>query len=278
MNGKFRIYTCNEEEGGITMGENFQTLHLFMDEKHAHLQFHRPESMNAMDEQMLKEINQALSIIEDSGVPMVFISGAGRAFSAGGDIKTMLQSDHNEGFSYIMGLIEEMTVRLSQLPAVTVSVIHGAAAGLGLSFALASDVVYAHEEVKVAMNFINIGLIPDGGGHYFMAQRLGEVKAKQVIWEGKTYKAAEAEKMGLIDGTFQQSVEEKIELVKETLSKRPLKAMIATKKVLKAANESTLKQTLQLEAAFQEEMRMSADHREGIQAFLEKRKPEFSGK
>lgn len=260
------------------MGENFQTIHLSMDEKCAHLQFNRPESMNAMNEDMLKELNQALTMIESSRVPLVFISGSGRAFSAGGDIKTMLQPDHAASFSDIMGLIEQMTLRLYHMPAVTVSLIHGAAAGLGLSFALASDFVYAHEEAKVAMNFINIGLIPDGGGHFFLAKRLGEMKAKQVIWEGKTHLATEALQIGMVDGIFNEPVEERMEKVKHLLTQRPLKAMIASKKILHELNESSLHKSLQLEATFQAEMRQSEDHKEGIQAFLEKRRPMFSGK
>ncbi|WP_243291471.1 enoyl-CoA hydratase [Bacillus sp. FJAT-47783] len=260
------------------MGETFRTVNLLLQESYAHLQLNRPDSLNALDEEMLTDLSKALSIVESAKVPLLFISGAGRAFSAGGDIKTMLQSSNNDRFKEIMEKIEHITLSLYRLPAVTVSLVHGAAAGLGLSLALASDYVYAHNDAKIAMNFINIGLIPDGGGHFHMAKRLGEGKAKQIIWEGKTHAATTALELGIIDDVFEERVEDKLEKEKERLLNKPLKAMVASKEIFVQMNEPSLQQSLRLEAHFQGEMRQTSDHQEGIRAFLEKRRPTFSGK
>lgn len=163
------------------------------------LELNRPDSLNAMNEQMLKELLEALRQIEQSDALIVLIRGKGRGFSAGGDIKTMLSADDPERFPEIMNTIQEVIMSLYSMPKIVVSVVHGPAAGLGLSFALASDYVIATKEARLAMNFIGIGLIPDGGGHFLLAKRVGQVKAKHIIWEGKLMNAEEAYELGIVD-------------------------------------------------------------------------------
>jgi len=260
------------------MGETFKTIQFSLNEHYAHLSFNRPDSLNALNEEMLREFGKALTIIETAKVPVLFLSGEGRAFSSGGDIKSMLQLNDEEAFHNVMKMIEKVSHTLYKLPAITVSLIHGASAGLGLSLALASDYVLAQKGSKIAMNFIKIGLIPDGGGHVYLEKRLGEFKAKQLIWEGRTYSAEEAISIGLIDDVFTESIEEKLEKEKDRLLKMPLKAMIASKKIFTTMNEQKLKYCLELEEKYQEIMRKSKDHQEGIRAFLEKRAPVFQGK
>jgi len=164
------------------------------------------------------------------------------------------------------------------LPMVTIAQIHGAAAGLGFSLALGSDVVIAENSSKLAMNFIGIGLIPDGGGHFFMKERLGTVKAKQVIWEGKVLNGEEALTLGLIDynvtdGTSAAAVDQ---LVGKILAS-PVLAMIETKKILHQSKLEELSAILALEEVGQSKMRQTKDHIEGIQSFVEKRVPNFKG-
>ncbi|MBE2906184.1 enoyl-CoA hydratase [Anoxybacillus flavithermus] len=241
----------------------------------ATIELNRPNALNALHEQMLTELLQALKEVEASEADIVIIRGRGKGFSAGGDIKTMLQSTNEHSFIEVMETIKQIAMTLHQLPKLTISYIHGAAAGLGFSLALACDHVIANEQARVAMNFIGIGLVPDGGGHFFLNRKIGDVKSKQIIWEGKIMSAQEAYEVGLVDEIGdEQAIQHK---VNEWLAK-PIRAMIATKQLYARLSEQQLFNTLQMETAYQAEMRKTKDHEEGIRAFLEKRRPHFSGK
>jgi 2-(1,2-epoxy-1,2-dihydrophenyl)acetyl-CoA isomerase len=240
------------------------------------LELNRPDSLNAMNEQMLTELLAKLKEVEESDAHILLITGKGRGFSAGGDIKTMLSEENHEKFPNIMETIKQLIVTLYSLPKIVIAAIHGPAAGLGVSFALASDYVIATKDARLAMNFIGIGLIPDGGGHFFLEKRLGEVKAKQLIWEGKPMSAEEAFRLGLVDEIVEDAneIHEKI----AQWQKKPIQAMIETKKIYTELNKDRLLQVLHLETIGQQKMRQTEDHREGVRAFLEKRKPNFVGK
>jgi enoyl-CoA hydratase/carnithine racemase len=256
----------------------YQTVELFKKGNVATLYLNRVDSLNAMDVQMLQELTMALKEVGSSDIKLLFITGRGRAFSAGGDLKTMLSNKDENGYHPVMETIKNMIVTLYTMPAVTVSLINGVAAGLGLSFALACDYVKLEKNAKVAMNFINIGLIPDGGGHFFLKKRLGEHLAKQVIWEGKSMSANEALKVGIIDEVYEGDADEHLEIMKREMGARPLQAMIASKTIYSTQELPLLVDTLNHETMNQLEMRRTDDHREGVSAFLEKRLAKFSGK
>ncbi|GHH98560.1 enoyl-CoA hydratase [Neobacillus kokaensis] len=250
-----------------------------VDGRVATVELNRPESLNAMDIDMIKGLVCRLKEIGDSDdVDIVVITGKGKAFSAGGDIKTMLSNSDPSEFYPVMECINELVITLYSLPKLTISAVTGAAAGLGFSLALATDYIIADKDSKLAMNFIGIGLIPDGGAHFFLEKRLGETRTKQVIWDGKVMTSEEAFSLGLIqevaDGELQDAVHIR---VTDWLS-RPVQAMIKTKKILAEKNRPQLLKLLELEKYGQQKMRETQDHQEGIKAFIEKRKPTFIGK
>ena len=165
------------------------------------------------------------------------------------------------------------------MPQITIAVVHGAAAGLGLSLVLGCDYIIAEEESKIAMNFIGIGLVPDGAGHFFLKERVGVPKAKKLIWSGKVMNGNEALEKGLIDEAVAAGkAEEHGDAFAHKLLASPIAAMIATKKILHEQKTAELENVLKMEGEAQMAMRKTADHQEGIKAFVEKRKPEFKGK
>lgn len=244
----------------------------------ATLEMNRPESLNAMDVDVIRGLVAKLKEISESDdIDIVVLTGKGRAFSSGGDIKTMLSNMDGGEFLPIMDCISELVITLYSMSKLTISAVTGAAAGLGLSLALATDYIIADKNSKLAMNFIGIGLIPDGGAHFFLEKRLGETKAKQVIWDGKKMTADEALALGLIQESTDNLQEAVHNRVEDWLS-RPVQAMIKTKKILAEKNRPQLLKILELEKYGQQKMRETLDHQEGIKAFLEKRKPNFTGK
>lgn len=259
---------------------NYETIKLEIAERKATLTLNRPNSMNAMNFTMMQEMADCFEALHyERDVQILIIKGEGKVFSAGGDVKMMVSSDDVSDFSNIMDDITRLVKAFYTLPMITIAQVHGAAAGLGFSLALGSDIIVAEQSSKLAMNFIGIGLIPDGAGHFFMKERLGTAKAKQMIWEGKVLNGDEALKLGLIDYNVEDgTVVETVDQLVGKLLASPILAMIKTKQILHKANLPQLEHILDGEADGQIKMRHTKDHLEGIKAFVEKRMPKFEGK
>jgi 2-(1,2-epoxy-1,2-dihydrophenyl)acetyl-CoA isomerase len=263
------------------MGENCvaETVNVTVKGRVATIELNRPDALNALNKETLKSLALKLKEISISDdIDIVILTGAGDVFSAGGDIKSMIKGINETDFLNVMEIISELVITLYCLPKVTISAVKGAAAGLGMSLALATDYVMAEKSSKIAMNFIKLGLIPDGGAHFFLDKLVGEAKAKQIIWKGEKMSAEKAFDLGLInevvDGDLHTALENKIE---EWLA-QPLQAMIKTKKIFAENNRPQLLKVLELEKIAQIKMWETSDHKEGIQAFLEKRQPKFTGR
>lgn len=251
-----------------------QDIEVSIEGRVATVSFNRPDSMNAFTPDMFLAFQQLLKELAASKViHIVIFKGNGNAFSSGADIQTM---SPNLDIDALMDLVSEIAVALYTLPKVTIAAIHGAAAGGGLSLALATDYTIAQSNSKIAMNFNGIGLIPDIGAHFFLQQKLGESKAKQVIWNAGILSAKEAVDMGMIDEVT-DDVQAAVHRQVEKWLASPLQALIQSKQILTEVNREALVRILQLEKNGQLRMRQTSDHLEGIRAFREKRKPVFTG-
>lgn len=258
----------------------YTTVELKKEGRLARLTLNRPASMNAMDSVMMKELADVFEALKsDVAVQVVLIQGAGRAFSAGGDIKEMIDPESPMDISKVMVDLSRLAKALYSLPQITIAVVHGAAAGLGFSVALGCDYIISEENSKLAMNFIGIGLVPDGAGHFFLKERIGVPEAKKLIWSGKMMNGQEALEKGLVDEMVAEGKSaEHAEIFAHKLLASPISAMIATKKILHEKKTQELVSILEMESEAQMAMRKTADHEEGIRAFVEKRKPTFTGK
>src|SRR5690606_12467669 len=258
--------------------EQVEKVLLHMDDRVAYLTLNRPKSLNAMDVEMLTQILHNLKeVAANEQVDILVLAGSGTGFSADGDIKTMLSSTDDREFEPVMELISEITKTLYLMPKLVISAIRGPAAGLGLSFALGADYIIADRLSNIAMNFIRIGLIPDGGAHFFLEKRIGEAQAKHVICEGKQLSPGEALHIGLIDEVAEEDLQTAVIQKVKKWKKRPILAMIQSKAIYNQIHLPELEEILTLAKQGQFAMRMTKDHKEGIQAFFEKRKPIFTG-
>lgn len=258
----------------------YSTIELTKEGRLARLKLNRPAAMNAMDDVMMKELADAFEALKsDTEAQVLIIQGEGKVFSAGGDIKKMVDPESPMDIGKVMVDVSRLAKGLYELPQITIAAIHGASAGLGFSMALGCDVILAEENSKLAMNFIGIGLVPDGAGHFFLKERIGVPQAKQLIWAGEVMNAQTALAKGLVDQVIPDgAVGQASEALAQKFLGAPIAAMLASKKILHAQKMSELENVLRMESEQQVAMRQTEDHMEGIKAFVEKRKPEFKGK
>ncbi|MFD1174224.1 enoyl-CoA hydratase [Oceanobacillus picturae] len=253
-------YVVMEEKGDIT--------NIYLD---------RAAKYNALDKEMLEELVETVKHAKRSKARVIVLSGKGSAFCSGGDIRMMEDFSDKMYFDGVMGTIKELVMELYTMPKIVISAIHGAAAGLGLSIALTADYVIAQRDAKLGMLFLGIGLLPDGGGHFFLQQRIGIQGAKQFTWGMQQIDGQQAEEIGLVDMLSDEPAIVTANGLAEKLLKSPLIAMLKTKELYHSRERENLASFLADEQQAQWELRQTQDHQEGVQAFLEKRKPVFKG-
>jgi 2-(1,2-epoxy-1,2-dihydrophenyl)acetyl-CoA isomerase len=239
----------------------------------------RPESLNAFSSDMIQGLTNALRKVQDDpDVQVVILSGAGRSFSAGGDVKTMGQASATQIYEHV-GKLNELILTMKETEKPIIAAVHGFAAGAGVNLALACDLIVAAEDSKFALSFSQVGLVSDGGGSYFLTNLIGPHLAKQFFFSAEPIPAERLYQLGVINSLFPlEKLQEETTKLALKLAHGPGKAFGKQKKLIDHAMTASLEEILEQERLTQVLMVQTEDHLEGITAFKEKRKPAFKGK
>ncbi|HOY04938.1 MAG TPA: enoyl-CoA hydratase-related protein [Saprospiraceae bacterium] len=245
----------------------------------ARITFNRPQVFNSMHQAMRAELLEALDICaEDPGVRAILITGNGRAFCAGEDLQEVTDPNGPSLTTIISTGYNPIVQKIRNLEKPVVMAVNGVAAGAGANIALAGDVVVASMSASFTQAFSKIGLIPDSGGTWTLPRLVGFQRASALMMLSDKINAEDAQTMGMVYKVFHDEtfLAESIELA-ETLAQMPTRGLALTKKALNASFDNSFSEQLTLEDTLQSEAGSTADYREGVAAFLEKRKPVFLG-
>jgi 2-(1,2-epoxy-1,2-dihydrophenyl)acetyl-CoA isomerase len=249
------------------------------------LTLNRPDRLNAMSRPMLDALLAALPrLAADHEVGAVVLTGAGRAFCAGGDVKAMAEGRESEGTTLeerAQALRGRMEVSrwLHEMPKPTIAMVRGAAAGAGLSLALACDLRVAGDTARFAPAFARVGYSGDFGGSWFLTRLVGTAKARELYYTADIVDAQHALVLGLVNRVVPEArLEEETRALARRLAAGPRVALRYMKRNFNAAETGTLKDSLDLEAWHHTRCGMTEDHREAAKAFVEKREPIFRGR
>ncbi|NMP23523.1 enoyl-CoA hydratase/isomerase family protein [Sulfobacillus harzensis] len=240
------------------------------------LALNRPERLNAFSEAMLEGLLDGLALASrEPAIRAVVIKGSGRAFSAGGDVNAMGEARPQDVYQHI-GFLNQVILAMIQLPKPIIAAVHGYAAGAGFNLALAADLIVASETAHFAMSFAQVGLISDGGGLHFLPRLVGPHVAKEIFFLAEPITAARAHELGIVNRVVpDHELSEATTALAGKLAQAPALALRETKRLIHLAPHLSLEEMLERERLTQMLLASSADHREGVQAFKEKRRPVF---
>ncbi|QZY54007.1 enoyl-CoA hydratase/isomerase family protein [Crassaminicella profunda] len=242
-----------------------------------------PKNLNALDAPMLEDLMVALDqCADDSKVKVVVISGEGNSFSAGGDISAMrkaVEGDIMEFFGPGIRNVGIVATKVRNLRKPVIASVKGAAAGAGFNLALVCDFRIAAENTKFIQAFVNIGLVPDTGGIFLLCRMLGVARATELAMLGRPVKASEALSLGLVNKVVPiEKLEEETIKFANKLSYLPSVALANMKSLINRTSFQGFENILDNETEYQIQCANTEDFKEGIKAFAEKRKPNFTGK
>ncbi len=247
--------------------------------KVATVTLNRPEALNSLTVPMKQELLAAFRRLErDAAVRAVILTGAGRAFCAGQDLKERLQPDAAPLGVDLRERYNPIIRAMRSLPKPIVGAVNGVAAGAGASLAMACDIRIAADTASFALAFGRVGLVPDSGATWFLPRLVGATKAAEIALLGDPVSAMDAERLGLVGRVVAASdLASEARAMAERLAAGAPRAMALTKRALDASWDRDLDAALEYEAHLQDMAGRTKDHQEGMAAFLEKRPPSFSG-
>lgn len=238
----------------------------------------RPDKLNSFNREMALLLQQKLDECQQKEVRCVYITGAGKGFSAGQDLAEVTQPGA-PGFNVILSEhYNPIVMRIKRLEKPVVAAINGVAAGAGANIALCCDVVVATQSASFIQAFSKIGLIPDSGGTHTLPRLIGWQKASALMMLGEKVSATDAERLGMLYKVFpDETFAEESMKIAATLSQMPTKGLAYTKRVLNLSLINNFEEHLHDEDVFQQRAAQTADYKEGVNAFLEKRQAKFKG-
>ncbi|GAW93041.1 enoyl-CoA hydratase/isomerase family protein [Calderihabitans maritimus] len=264
-------------------------------EPFAILKLNRPESLNAFSVSMLKGWAEALQDAQkDPEIRVIIVTGTGKAFCAGGDVKTMLAGkgfvagdDKGEHWgelaldrkNALWKLVHQVPLTLEQVDKPVIASINGVAVGAGLDMALMCDLRIAADNVKLSAGYVKVGLVPGDGGAYFLPRLVGTAKALELLWTGDFIDAKEAERIGLVNKVVpaEQLEQATMELAQKIADAPPICVQMIKRAVYQGL-KMDLRAALDLISSQMAIVTEMQDHREGVLALKEKRKPVFKGR
>jgi 2-(1,2-epoxy-1,2-dihydrophenyl)acetyl-CoA isomerase len=236
----------------------------------------RPDKLNAFNRAVQEELRAALEEARDPDVRAIVITGAGRGFSAGQDLKAFGEAGDVGAMLRATYHVNVLAIRSLEKP--VIAAVNGVCAGAGLSLACSCDIRLASDAAFFVPGFVGIGLIPDSGGTYFLQRLLGTARAFEWMTSNRRLAAAEAHAWGLVSEVIEADLfEARVAERAAELASGPTHAIASTKRLYDEAATSTLEEQLEREAEAQAEAAQTGDFREGVAAFGEKREPRFSG-
>jgi 2-(1,2-epoxy-1,2-dihydrophenyl)acetyl-CoA isomerase len=266
----------------------YETLLYEVDQGVATITLNRPAVLNAISSQMIEELQAVLNTVQDDAVVRaVVLTGAGRGFCSGADLKGRQRVKPSEappdapdlGAQRLRRTLNPLILAIRTIEKPFLAAVNGVAAGAGCNLALACDIVLASDTARFGNVFTRIGLIPDCGGHFFLPRLIGFHKAAELMFTGDIIEAHEAERLGLINRVVpQEELSKQTRELAERLARGPTRAIGLCKRTLNLGINADLASVLDAESEGQAVARQTEDHWEGVQAFLEKRPARFLGK
>ena len=261
----------------------FETVNYEFDGAVATIMMNRPDALNALSQQLTKDLDSAFRKAVEDKARAVLFTGSGRAFSAGGDLREMQAMWEQEGrieafVEAPLGALHEVIKLMRTMPIPIVAAVNGVCAGAGVNFALASDIVIAADDASFRQAFVRIGLVPDCGGTFLLPRAVGSKIAAELLMTGDSIDAKRALELGMINRIVPSTMlfDEASQLAAK-LAAGPTGAIGRIKLMLDASSSNDLDAQLALEHQCQIESGKANDFKEGVAAFFEKRPPNFTG-
>jgi 2-(1,2-epoxy-1,2-dihydrophenyl)acetyl-CoA isomerase len=264
------------------LSRQYETVNLYRRGAAAKLELNRPERMNAWSDQFSVDLLAAIKeVTDDPGVRAVAVTGAGRAFSSGADLKEVMERGHDgkiDVYQMLTGRYHPIITSIRRMPKPVLAAVNGPAAGIGLSLALACDLVVAAESAYFSLAFVNIGLVPDGGSSVFVPSRVGFARAAELAMLGERLDARKAVDWGLINQAWPDAeFGSRADTLLDRLASGATRSYAGIKRQLNQWLYQQMDAQLEFEAGIQRDMAGTGDFAEGLAAFSEKRPPRFGG-